>query len=311
MLAAIDQAAAAGFELVGFTGGEATLARDRLISGMKRASDQGMRVRLVTNAWWATSPASAQIELRAYVEAGLSEINFSTGDQHVRFVPLDYVIAATRAAVDAGLIVAIMVETMEPRRLTKATIEGHPEFVRVRADYPGAYVAIHESPWMPLSTEPIYQYADGQAITRANLATRTGCDSVLTTLTVQANARLGACCGLGMRLIPELDVGSIHDTSLAEAARRAEDDFLKQWIAVEGPEKILAWAATIDDRIEWEGMYAHRCQACLRIYKDPAVRNVIAEHHQEKIADVVFGRWLVDQYDGGESFRPIQDPHRD
>lgn len=39
-----------------------------------------------------------------------------------------------------------------------------------------------------------------------------------------------------------------------------------------------------------------RCQACIRLDKDPAVRNVIAEHHGEKLADVVAGEWLLYDY---------------
>ena len=35
----------------------------------------------------------------------------------------------------------------------------------------------------------------------------------------------------------------MQDTSIAEAQRRAESDFLKLWLRVEGPERILAWAA--------------------------------------------------------------------
>jgi hypothetical protein len=52
-------------------------------------------------------------------------------------------------------------------------------------------------------------------------------------------------------------------------------------------------------------MYAHRCQACLRLYKDPKVRDVIAQHHQEKIADVLVTEWLLfhDQSSHNEGLR--------
>ncbi|MBB4910085.1 hypothetical protein [Actinophytocola algeriensis] len=49
----------------------------------------------------------------------------------------------------------------------------------------------------------------------------------------------------------------------------------------------------MDPSIEWENMYAHRCQACKRLYSDEAVRAVIAAHHQKKIADVLFKEWLL------------------
>ena len=66
---------------------------------------------------------------------------------------------------------------------------------------------------------------------------------------------------------------------------------------MEGPERILEWASTHDPEIQWEDMYAHRCQACIRLYKDSRVKTVIQEHHQEKIADVLFNEWLLYHYE--------------
>ena len=40
-------------------------------------------------------------------------------------------------------------------------------------------------------------------------------------------------------------------------------------------------------------MYAHRCQACLRLYQDPVVRTVVSHSYEEKVADVMFGEWLL------------------
>jgi hypothetical protein len=40
-------------------------------------------------------------------------------------------------------------------------------------------------------------------------------------------------------------------------------------------------------------MYAHRCQACIRLYTDPAVRRVVRDHYEEKIADVMCAEWLL------------------
>ncbi len=51
-------------------------------------------------------------------------------------------------------------------------------------------------------------------------------------------------------------------------------------------------------------MYAHRCQACLRLYKDPLVRDVIAKRYKEKIADVLVGEWLLYNYAGENAAPP-------
>lgn len=296
MISAIDQAGVLGYKVVVFTGGEATLVGSDLTRAIKRANLRGMSTRLVTNAYWATSLEEARRRTTSLAEAGLAEINYSTGDQHSRFVPLENVIRATRAALEASLNVSVMVELVGARKITKATVEGHPEFQSVVRDFPGKWVNVHESPWMPLSDLVVSRYPDGVAINRSTLSATRGCNSVLSTTTVEADGVIGACCGLGMRLIPELQLGTEDTTTLADADRRAADDFLKRWIRVEGPAKILAWAAEIDPEIKWENMYAHRCQACLRLYKDPRVRKVVREHHFQKLADVIFSEWLLYHY---------------
>ncbi|WP_245233329.1 radical SAM protein [Paenibacillus maysiensis] len=296
MLKAIDEAADLGYNVVVFTGGEATLAGQNLLKGIERASSHGITVRIVSNAHWATNDRMAERRIGEFVRAGLTEINLSTGDQHARFVPLDNVIRAARAAVKAGLRAMIMVETVLERIITKEVVENHPEFQDICNQFPSSKINILESPWMPLSPSTLNKYPDGVTVNRSNLALCKGCDSILTTTTIQADGQIAACCGLGMRKIPELKLDSIRETKLATADQTAGEDFLKRWLRVEGPERILAWASDHKSNIEWENMYAHRCQACMRIYTDPEVREVIAKHHKEKIADVLLSEWLMFHY---------------
>jgi hypothetical protein len=288
MHTAIDQAAAAGYKRVVFTGGEATLAGKNLHQAMRGAALLGLQVRLVTNAYWATNDDIAARRIHDYICAGLSEINLSTGDQHARFVPLKNIFHAARASVAAALDVVIMVETVKNRSITRETIENDLEMKRIRQEFPYPEITVLEGVWSPLSPSVVEQYPDGLVINTQNLSMRKGCDNVLTTTTVQPDGSIRACCGIGMRFIPELKTGNIRETTLSEADRTAADDFLKQWIRLEGPERILAWAATHDPEIVWENMYAHRCQACIRLYKDSRVKKVIMEHGAEKYAEVVY-----------------------
>jgi pyruvate-formate lyase-activating enzyme len=292
---AIDQASDNGYGLVVFTGGEATLARELLLSGIERATSRGLLTRLVTNGWWARSDVTARRRIAEFIDVGLDEINFSTGDEHARFVPLEHVVRGSCIAASSGLPVAIMVETVEGRSLTKDDLLLNSDICRVAAAPGSEPIRVLESPWMPLSPSEIAAY-NGEAVNARNISSCTGCDSILSTTTVQADGTIGACCGIGLRLIPELNLGNISEISLADADSTAANDFLKRWIRSEGPERILAWAAEHDNSIAWEDMYAHRCQACMRIYTDPAVREVISAHHQEKMADVLFSEWLLYRY---------------
>jgi organic radical activating enzyme len=298
VLKVIDEAAGLDeYKLVVFTGGEPTLAWPTLLAGITRAHERGLTTRVVTNAHWARSAEAARRRVRALRSAGLDEINFSTGDQHARFVPVERVVQAIRAACENGITsIAVMVEKVAARGITRQSLCDRPDYRQLSEDYPGVVVQVNESPWMPLSEILIGRYAEGTTTNRSNLAERTGCDSVLATTTVQPDGQITACCGLGVRMIPELAVGDITDTTLAAADKDAAEDFLKRWIRVEGPERILDWASRYDPAIEWEDRYAHRCQACLRLYRDPAVRRVILEHHQDKRADVLVAEWLLHHY---------------
>ncbi|RBP11430.1 radical SAM family protein [Roseiarcus fermentans] len=298
MLSAIDQAVESGYLVVVFTGGEPTLRLAELLCAIERASSAGLVTRVVTNAWWAADGNAAFEMAASLVAAGLAEINFSTGDEHARYVPVENILRACLGACKAGFrTICVMVETVRGRSVTAATLTDSPAFKDMVGQFPDARIHVLESPWMPTSPSNHAAYPDGMAANRDNLARRGGCNSCLTTTTVQADGRISACCGLGIRSVPELQVGHIRTTTLRQADEEAANDFLKRWIRVEGPERILAWAATHDERIEWENLYAHRCQACLRLYKDERVRNVIRQRHTEKLADVLLAEWLLFRYD--------------
>jgi hypothetical protein len=308
MLSAINQAIDAGYEVVVFTGGEPTLAEETLLQGIRLASSRGTRTRVVTNAWWAKDEDAADRQIAKLIEAGLVEINISTGDEHARFVPLENALWACRAAAKIPLeSIVIIVETLAERTITKHTLFNHAQFQRIRREFPSARVVVIESPWMPLSPSKTSHYTEGMATVSQNLPVRTGCMNCLGTTTLQPDGKISACCGTGMRSIPELYLGNIGEITIDEADRRGRDDFLKRWIRVEGPERILAWAATKDPQIRWEGMYANRCQSCMRMYMDPKVRKAILEHHEEKMAEVLTAEWLLYDYE----VEPVDDSARD
>lgn len=275
--AAIRQAAEHGFTDVVLTGGEATLMGQWLPRAIAQVKSLGMKARLVTNGWWAKSAQSAARRSREFAAAGLDEINFSTGDQHARFVPLETVVRGVCAAVHSGMKVTIIVELVKSRQITKAMIEAMPQIRALRESGCGSRLSIYQNPWMPIDPGTVESYPAGVAANGGNLAGRGGCDDVLQTITISPDGVISACCGIGMRLIPELQLGNIADTSIAEACRKAEVDPLKWRLRHEGPEKMLAHAATADPSIEWENMYAHRCQACIRMYRDPKIRSALEQ----------------------------------
>lgn len=291
ILSAIEQAAHLNFSNVVFTGGEATLRWADLLAGLRYAKSLGLATRLVTNAHWATSSKEALQRLRTLRDAGLDEINYSTGDEHVKFVPLERVIMAALAALELMQSVWVMVELRQERKVTRETVLKHPLLAHLSEDQLQS-LTINESPWMPLDPQDIEKYPGGVAAAGLSLKSHLGCDNVLQTYTLQATGEVSACCGIGMRLIEELTVARTDDSNfLQNAVESAEGDFLKIWLRYKGPEQILAWAHEKDPSIHWEGLYAHHCQSCARIYRDPKVAAVIRMHYEEVIADVLQAAW--------------------
>jgi organic radical activating enzyme len=296
MLSAIQQAKELGFANVVFTGGEATLRWADLIEAIRYANSLDMPTRLVTNAHWASNDPETDNRIIELVEAGLKEINYSTGDEHVRFVPLDYIINGILSALARSLTLAVMIELRTGNKISKASVLDHPKVVALdEADR--RKIKLLESPWMPLSPRVFERYPDGAAINQDNIASAGGCDSVLQTYVIQADGRIGACCGLGMRITPELNVGTASgEHFLADAISEAEGDLLKLLLHYKGPEKLLAWAATKNPSIAWEDLYAHKCQSCMRIYKDPEVAAVVRKYHAELIAGVLQAAWIEEEF---------------
>ncbi len=292
----IDEAAQAEYQVVAFTGGEPLLYGEPLFRLVRQAAGHGLTTRVVSNAYWARTLQGASAIVASLSGAGLKEINFSTGDQHARFVPMANVIRAVRASLDHKLRVAVMIETVKERSITREAFLNDPLFVELFDSAERETIYFCESPWMPLDPHQHLEYPDNMTVTAGNIGQCTGCDSVINTTTVLADGRVMACCGLGTQQIPELQLGRVEDGSLTQMRSLAENDFLKRWIRCEGPERILQWAATKNTAIAWEGLYAHRCQACVRLYSDEAVRTVIREQYEEKIVDVLASEWLTYTY---------------
>lgn len=287
ILAFIDQAACyPQCQLVVFSGGECFLLRDDLVTAVRYATSLGLATRCVTNGYWAKRLAHGRRRLSALVDAGLKELNISTGDYHQRWVAQEAVVNAACLSVELGLAsTVVMVELQQERRVTADSVAADARIQALLAEDSARFRLI-ESPWMPMNSQEQIGQSDDHLLSRRTLHMRSGCQSVLRTVVITPERRFGFCCGLTREKIPELNAswdGGAFD-GLIEAGSR---DFMKIWLYVDGPERILAWAASKNPRIDWEDRYAHHCHACLALYADPIVRETIRVHHAERIDDVV------------------------
>lgn len=80
---ALDQIAKVkSIDKVYFEGGEAFLYYPLLLEGVRRARAQNLEVGIVTNSFWATSVADAELWLKPLVELGISDISMSDDTFH-------------------------------------------------------------------------------------------------------------------------------------------------------------------------------------------------------------------------------------
>jgi pyruvate-formate lyase-activating enzyme len=273
-------------EMLVFSGGECFLLGNDLNEAVRHAAAKGLATRCVTNGFWAKNRSRGRQRLQALCDAGLCEVNVSTGDFHQRWVAEETVVNAVSLGVELGLRTVLMVELVRGSRVTASGIVGrHSQIKDLIRNSDATGFEIIESPWMPMNPYETIAQDSSRMVNRTNVHQRGGCKSIFTTLVVTPSSRIGFCCGLSREQIPELNAD--WDDEVASLLHRAASDFLKIWIFVDGPERILAWAGAKNPHIDWEDRYSHHCHACLRLYSDPAVRDTIMKHYEERVEDVL------------------------
>ena len=273
-------------ESVVFSGGECFLLGEDLVRAVQFASSKGLKTRCVTNGYWARSLAYGRNRLQQLKNAGLCELNVSTGDYHQQWVPQESVVNAVVLGVEAGFANTVLVVELQKARRVTGDVLLQDSRIRALLRESANHFKIVESPWMPMNVEAIIDQPSGRLLNRHNLSSRHGCESVLSTTVLTPSQQIGFCCGLSRELIPELNA-DWKDGLLLDLIEQAGREFIKIWLFVDGPEKILAWASNKNPQIQWENRYAHHCHACLALFQDPLVRGTIAQNYRERVDDVL------------------------
>lgn len=284
----IDQVAELGsVQVVVFSGGECFLLGDDLVKAVAHATRRGLATRCVTNGYWAKSLVHGAGTLRLLKEAGLSELNVSTGDFHQQFVSEETVVNAVELALSCGMERTLLVlELREQAGVTAERLLANPRLRKFLEEHGTYRFGIVQSAWMPWELGRRSEQSAEYLLSRTTVSKRRGCRSILSSTVLTPSGRVGVCCGLTRERIPELNLpfaGQRLENLLQEAGR----DFIKIWLFVDGPERILAWAASKNKAIQWENRYSHHCHACLALFDDPEVRATILAHYRERMDDVL------------------------
>lgn len=267
-------------KLIVFSGGESFLLKDDLYKAISHATQHGLMVRCVTNAFWGRTPTQAEAVARQLKLARVTEINISTGKDHQEWVPFKSVEHAAYALVQAGINTLVTIEQdTADSRCFKNSIESPilKEILLNNADL----FSIQLNSWMPFheNYEERGQPAEFSKIDG-------GCKQIFHNIVITPYNEYSACCGLTFEHIPELKVGSLKKESLEALFERSISDFLKIWIHIDGPAGIMKklFGPTVQADLD---QVRHICQACAILHQHPAVRNAIRSRYQEFVPEVL------------------------
>lgn len=235
-----------------FTGGEATIHKEKLLGAISRVHSMGFRTRLVSNGWWASTASKARRwvgELRA---AGLDELNTSWDDFHVPFAKFESIVNLVREGLAAGMPIGIGViedrmgnwnADRVRRELTEALLMSPEEFSQ--------RVAIVSDYATPTGTGETLDVEGLDAGRKLDI----GCPEIVRTLSIHPNGSVKACCGHEMFYSQDLTLGNLNRENLTDIVDRAQHNLVYWWIHTYGPKRIL-------ERLGVHGQYASICHAC-------------------------------------------------
>ena len=270
--------------IVVFTGGEALLLKDELMKSIAHATELGLKTRVVSNGFWAKRQDGARKTSNNLAASGLYELNISTGRDHQQFVPEESVINASEAAVESGITTLVTVETDTNHSDCYKSLRKN---TRIQALLKTRKFKIINNFWMPFHTD-----ADARLQAPDMSILRTGCSQVFDNVVVTPHDNLSACCGLTLEHIPEMRLGKNDGANMQQMFLSQSDDFMKYWLRVAGPYKIIEDVMG-DEAQKYLGGVVHGCQACAILHKTPEIRERIQETYQDHVRQIMT-RFAID-----------------
>jgi organic radical activating enzyme len=270
MLDAIDDAYASfpSLQLVVFTGGECFLLKEDLFATIAHATSKGLWTRCVSNGSWGKTVVAANRIAQQCKEAGLKELNFSTGDDHLKYVPFESILNATRAALALEMTVLITVERDSDATHWETDLLQSSDVQSLIAEY-GDRFLVHVNSWMPFTLDNKRR--------KPGVAPTGPCNQVFTNVVMTPHGQISACCGLTYEHIPEMILGRHADTPLRTLYATQLDDFVKVWLRVEGPAGIAHGLLPEAEAREMVESCDHICQLCAKVHQDERIRNAAPE----------------------------------
>lgn len=284
----IDQAVAQfdSIKLLVITGGECfTIGKD-LEKTVEYAADKGLNVRVITNAYWATSFKRAYLKLKELKSLGLTELNISAGDEHQSWIKFDNIIFALIAAVRLKITVVVNIESAPGSVIDEQKIFGD---IRVKKydirNNPQAYIL--KGKWMYFKRNTSQLHIPTQQPPLKVLNSQTRCSSLFRDVIISPQHYMYACCGLTCRHIPYLYIGNTQKHSLQDLYGRQFEDFIKIWLFTEGPAKILDFVRRKLDKEPLDTSEWHICRTCIELFSMQEYIDCLKSNYKEVLSNEI------------------------
>ncbi len=248
----------ASIEVCVFTGGEPTLYADTLKRALSYAYYNGFITRVVTNAWWAKNYNKSLKFLDDLRSAGLKELNTSYDDFHAKYISINNVINAIKAALDLNLRIVIGII-----RSRSSKINAQYLMKIFRDEGIDCSKIIFEEDYVQPVGRAVYTLPEEEYVERKDVL-NSGCVDILRVITVHPDGRITACCGhtTANPYVKELVIGYINSGSIKELIKRAQKCLLYWLIFAKGSMKIMREILNVTPS---EKIF-HSCQACYVLF---------------------------------------------
>lgn len=259
------------------TGGECFTIGEDLYAMVEYMHALGLRTRVVTNGYWASSESRAANILNRLKNCGLDEINYSTGDYHQAWVLMDYVINGIVSAIQLDICVAVNFESHGGKELMN--VYKFKESTRLQKYLQSPLLTIISGIWI----EPDSSIEAGNHLTQ--IAHTKRCKQLFRYITISPNCEVLCCCGLTIERHNYLNLGIYKEGTLQTIWFTQFLDFIKLWLFTEGPSQIIDFVKKkgYNLKIYEDG---HMCEKCNMIFSDSDVCKILKASYKEVMYNV-------------------------
>lgn len=264
------------------TGGECFVLGDDLEDIIRHASKYKIIIRVVTNAFWAKTYDIAYKRLKKLVDVGLNEINFSTGDNHLKYVGIENIENAVLASNALGLMsICISLEAHNNSHYKLIDLHNNS---RIKHLISAGNVITLNASWMKFKKdllnkdikEPNYILND----------TKRPCKNLFNGITINPYNQMLACCGLTVEYNKFLKLGSLEKYSIKDLYEKQFEDLFKFWLFVDGPEFIYEKVMKL--RNISKQIFPHECAYCIELTRDQENINYIKELLIKELPEIIY-----------------------